>query len=143
MKTFFWAFRGFLRENSTTPLQTALGVSENTVRSWAQPPESTFHRPNPIDRCIKVLDLFDQRSPQLLFEVLQAIADRYGYEISSKKPKEHYQMSVVNEEINDVIQTYLESTEDGDITEEEKARLIKEIKEAIYVLNQKLSELGG
>ena len=140
MKSYYWAFRGFLRDNETYPIQSKLAVSEKTVRSWSQPEDSPFHRTNPIDRCVKVLDVFDERSPQLLFDVLDSIAKRYGYSICSEKQKEHYTVAELNKELNDVIQTYLEISEDGEITPEELEEWIKEIREAIYVLNQKLVE---
>jgi len=143
MKSFYWAFRSFLRENDPYPLQSKLGVSEKAVRSWSQPEDSPFHRTNPIDRCVKVLDVFDERSPQLLFEVLQAIAKRYGYEICSKEQKEYYSLAQLNKELNDVVQSYLEAQEDFEITPDEKQKIKKEIIEAMYVLNQKLSELEG
>lgn len=140
MKSFYWAFRRFLRDNEAYPIQSKLAVSEKTVRSWSQPEDSPFHRTNPIDRCVKVLDVFDERSPQLLFDVLDSIAKRYGYSICSQKQKEHYTVAELNKELNDVIQTYLEISEDGEITPEELEEWIKEIREAIYVLNQKLAE---
>ncbi len=140
MKSFNWAFRRFLRDNEAYPIQSKLAVSEKTVRSWSQPEDSPFHRTNPIDRCVKVLDVFDERSPQLLFDVLDSIAKRYGYSICSQKQKEHYTVAELNKELNDVIQTYLEISEDGEITPEELEEWIKEIREAIYVLNQKLAE---
>lgn len=140
MASFNWAFRAFIRDFGTYPLQAKTGKSEKAIRSWSQPEDSPFHRTNPIDNCVKVLDVFDERSPQLLFDVLDSIAKRYGYSICSEKQKEHYTVAELNKELNDVIQTYLEISEDGEITPEELEEWIKEIREAIYVLNQKLAE---
>jgi len=143
MKSYYWAFRAFLRDNEAYPIQAKLGVSEKAVRSWSQPEDSPFHRTNPIDRCVKVLDVFDERSPQLLFDVLDSIAKRYGYSICSEKQKEHYTVAELNKELNDVIQTYLEISEDGEITAEELKIWIQEMREGLYILNQKLAELEG
>ncbi|WP_457641858.1 hypothetical protein [Persephonella sp.] len=143
MKSYYWAFRGFLRDNETYPIQSKLAVSEKTVRSWSQPEDSPFHRTNPIDRCVKVLDVFDERSPQLLFDVLDSIAKRYGYSVCSQKQKEFYTIAELNKELNDVVQTYLEISEDGEIDPQEIKVWIKEIREAIFTLNQKLVELEG
>ena len=143
MKSFYWVFRAFLRDNDPYPIQAKLGVSEKAVRSWSYPEDSTFHRTNPIDRCVKVLDVLDERTPDLLFETLQTIAKRYGYSICSKDQKEHYSLSQLNKELNDVVQSYLEAQEDLIITGEEKEKIKKEILEALYALNQKLAELEG
>ncbi len=141
MASYNWAFRAFLRDNDPYPLQAKLGVSEKAIRSWSQPEDSPFHRTNPIDRCVKVLDVFDERSPQLLFDVLDSIAKRYGYSLCSQKQKEYYTVAELNKELNDVIQTYLEISEDGEIDNKEIKIWIKEIREAVFVLNQKLAEL--
>ncbi|WP_457642357.1 hypothetical protein [Persephonella sp.] len=139
--SFFWAFREFLKDNDPYPLQAKTGKSEKAIRSWSQPEDSPFHRTNPIDNCVKVLDVFDERSPQLLFDVLDSIAKRYGYSLCGGRKKEYFSIADLNKELNDVIQTYLEISEDGEITLEEKKIFIKEIREAIYALNQKLVEI--
>lgn len=138
-----WAFRAFIRDFGTYPLQAKTGKSEKAIRSWAQPEDSPFYRTNPIDNCVKVLDVFDERNPQLLFDVLDSIAKRYGYSICSQKQKEFYTISELNKELQDVVQIYLEISEDGEINQEEIKVWIKEIREAIFALNQKLAELEG
>lgn len=143
MALFNWAFRAFIRDFGTYPLQAKTGKSEKAIRSWSQPEDSPFHRTNPIDNCVKVLDVFDERSPQLLFDVLDSVAKRYGYSVCSQKQKEFYTIAELNKELNDVVQTYLEISEDGEIDPQEIKVWIKEIREAIFTLNQKLVELEG
>ena len=138
-----WIFRRALTQGYAYAIQSKLGKSEKAIRSWSQPPESPFHRTNPIETAVKIFDVLDERDPQALFELLDQIVKRYGYSICSQKQKDYYSISDLNKELNDVIQTWLEVSEDGQITMEEIKRFMKEMREALYALNQKIAELEG
>ncbi len=140
--SFYWVFRRWLDRYSPYALVDGLGVSEKTIYSWSVPPTSNFHRQNPLDRAKQIADILHSRSPDLLFEYLQDLAGFYGYDIVKKENIKHFTISQTHKELTDVIQSLLQAYEDGQITEEEAKQITKEIKEAMYVLQEKLAEFS-
>lgn len=135
--SFVWAFKKFLKQKSPYPLAHALNISEKTVYSWAVEEDSPFHRRTPLDKACDVLDVFKRHTPELLYEVLSSIAERYGYRIEKLPAEEDCSLSKLLKELNDVPLEIAKAYEDGQLTEEEAKKLLQEITEAQEILSKK------
>lgn len=139
--SFVWAFKRFIREKSPFALSHALNISDKAVYSWATDEDSPFHRKTPLDKAVEVLDVFKRHTPELLYEVLCQLAERYGYRLEKLPTKEDIKLSRLLKEVNDVPQELIKVYEDGELTEEEITNAIREIQEAQEVLAKKKAYL--
>nr|BAL53631.1 hypothetical conserved protein [uncultured Aquificae bacterium] len=141
MSYFVWAFKKFIRQSSPFALSNALNISEKAVYSWATEEDSPFHRKSPLDRTVEVLDVFNRHTPELLYEVLTQIAERYGYRLEKLPKEEDVRLSTLLKELNDVPEELTRAYEDGQLTQEELQKAIQEIAQAQEVLAKKKAYL--
>ncbi len=87
MGSYSWVFRKFLSQKSAYAITNSLRISEKAVYAWSMEEDSPFHRRDPISRAAEVLDVINRFSPDLLFEVLTDIANRYKFKLEPL-PKE-------------------------------------------------------
>jgi len=120
--SYSWVFRKFLSQKSAYALANSLRISEKAVYAWSMEEDSPFHRRDPISRAVEILDVINRFYPDLLFEVLTDIANRYKFKL---------------EALPDVPEELLKALEDGELTDEEITRILKEIDEAEAILNKK------
>ncbi|MEM0326822.1 MAG: hypothetical protein QW733_07320 [Desulfurococcaceae archaeon] len=134
-------FRKFIRLKGAFTMANALNTSEKAVYSWSMEEDSPFFRRNPLHRAVQVLDVLKRYSPELLYEVLSEIAERYGYRLEKLPAEEDIKLSKLLKEVSDVPQELIKAYEDGNLTEEEIEKVIKEIQEAQEVLAKKKAYL--
>ncbi|MDM7320610.1 MAG: hypothetical protein P3W91_002640 [Fervidobacterium sp.] len=120
MSYFVWAFKKFIRQSSPFVLSNALNISEKTV---------------------EVLDVFKRHTPELLYEVLTQIAERYGYRLEKLPKEEDVRLSTLLKELNDVPEELTRAYEDGQLTQEELQKAIQETAQAQEVLAKKKAYL--
>jgi len=134
-------FRKFIRLKGAFTMANALNISEKAVYSWSVEEDSPFFRKNPLHRTTEILDVLKRYSSELLYEVLSEIAERYGYRLEKLPAEEDIKLSRLLKEINDVPEELMRVYEDGELTEEEITKVIKEIEEAQEVLAKKKAYL--
>lgn len=136
-----WVFRKFLQKKSPYALSNPLGVSIKLIYAWASDEDSPFHRRDPLTKAVEVLDTIKRHEPDLLFEILTSIANRYGYRLEPMPKAEDCPVSKLLRELVDVPEKLLEALEDGELTDEEIDEILREVDEAELVLNKKKSWL--
>ncbi len=134
-------FRKFIKSKGAYTLANSLSISEKAIYSWSVEEDSPFFRRNPLDRAVQVLDVLKRYTPELLHEALTEITERYGYRLEKLPAEEDVKLSRLLKEVNDVPEELLRAYEDGELTEEEITKAIKEIEEAQEVLAKKKAYL--
>jgi hypothetical protein len=135
--SYSWVFRKFLSQKSAYALANSLRISEKAVYAWSMEEDSPFHRRDPISRAVEILDVINRFYPDLLFEVLTDIANRYKFKLEALPKDEDCPVSKLLKELVDVPEELLKALEDGELTDEEITRILKEIDEAEAILNKK------
>ena len=138
---FEWAFSEFLERRNPYPFKAKLGVSEKTVYSWVYPNHTPHGRKDPITRAVEVLDVFFEFEPQIGFDVLAEIANRYGYRLEKLSEEEEVSLSVIHKEVTEFMQEEITAREDGRITPEEAERILKELRDVKRVIAREEARL--
>ncbi|HIQ50183.1 MAG TPA: hypothetical protein EYH56_03245 [Nanoarchaeota archaeon] len=136
---FNWVYKKFRSRANLLVFQVRAGISVKTVYSWANDTDNPYYRRDPLSKAVDILDILHDETPDLFQQVLQEILRRYGYvpmKMENPKP-EDIKLSKLMKELNDVPRTEIEILEDGRITQEELKQYLKEIDEALMVLNKK------
>jgi hypothetical protein len=139
MRSFYWVFRAWLDRYPPNEFMR-LGVAEKTIYSWSTSPTSKWHRANPLDKAFEITEILFEYAPDILEAYLVDICGRYGYKIEKNQVTEKISISQLHKELTDSIQVILESYEDGKLEKEEIFKILSEIQEAIYTLQNKYAE---
>lgn len=117
-------------------------ISDKLIYAWASPPDSPYHRTNPLEETKGILEAFYEADEKLFKEAVRCLVNPFGYEIVKKEiPPEEIKASVLHKELNDVSYLSIVHEEDGQITIEEAEKEIKEINEAQEVLEKRKAYL--
>jgi len=136
----FEFYRRFLSFRSPIALANRLSKkkSEKTIYSYSMPPDSPFHRANPIDEVKITLEAFREADEKLFRDAANYLLENTGYEVTKIKIQPEYiSPSTILKETSEASLMAVKNEEDGKITKEEANAELKEIEEAQDVLERR------